>query len=93
MALLLYGAQYQSMQIRIAKGERLVIYTDGLIETEKDDRARQDLEREIVLSVHATLDLPLQEATQKVMETFEAFGMKNKDDITLVLLQRENKSN
>ena len=89
----LYGAQYQSMQIRIAKGERLAIYTDGLIEAAKDDRARQDLEREIVLSLHATLALPLEEATQKVMETFDKFGMKNKDDVTLVLIQRENKSN
>lgn len=85
----LLGAKYQSMTMRLARDERVAIYTDGLLEAAADEASRQRLEHQIILSLHATLNLPLAEASQQVMQTFEKYGCKNRDDATLILIQRE----
>ncbi|ATF08728.1 SpoIIE family protein phosphatase [Candidatus Enterovibrio altilux] len=86
----IYGANYESITIYLANNERLAIYTDGLFEAAENDQARKILSNSIMTTLQNTLILPIDEAAQRVMQTFDRKGERYRDDATLVLLQRAN---
>ncbi|OEE60862.1 hypothetical protein A1OO_16590 [Enterovibrio norvegicus FF-33] len=83
----LYGAEYEVLSLDVKEGERIAIYTDGLFEAAEDNAARQKLTDKVMEALQQTLALPLHEATEAVMQSFEHYGERHKDDATLILLQ------
>ncbi|KXF83518.1 SpoIIE family protein phosphatase [Enterovibrio coralii] len=84
----IYGAEYDTLSMKLDVGERIVIYTDGLFEAAEDDQSRKVLEAKVIENLQATLDLPLQTAAEEIMHTFDLHGDRNRDDATIILIQR-----
>ncbi|WP_407334205.1 SpoIIE family protein phosphatase [Enterovibrio sp. 27052020O] len=89
----LYGAEYDLLTLNLKEGERIAIYTDGLFESAEDNAARQILTDKVMETLQQTLKQPLQEATDSVMQSFERYGERHKDDATLILIQRTPSEN
>ncbi|MGF1769689.1 SpoIIE family protein phosphatase [Enterovibrio makurazakiensis] len=83
----LYGAEYDVLTTTLKLGERIAVYTDGLFEAAEDNEARQLLTDKVMEALSDTRELPLQEATETVMSSFEHYGERHKDDATLILLE------
>jgi sigma-B regulation protein RsbU (phosphoserine phosphatase) len=69
-------------------GDRLVFYTDGLVEAERDDK--QYLGEQGLLEICVDLPGPTDEAADRILEKALAFNQSTPflDDVTLVLLDR-----
>lgn len=85
------GATYQLVTERLEPGDCMVLYTDGL--TEAQNRAMRQFGLDKLCSVLAELPSNLRagEMAGRIMDTFSDFLEDRllKDDVTLVLLKRE----
>ena len=85
---LLPGIEYTSVQVDVKKGERIALYTDGLVESAADNQAREYLENQMMSVIKDTLDLPIDRAARLVMQRFdEISGTPPADDVTFILLE------
>lgn len=76
--------------VRLALGEALFLYTDGV--TEAENRARSEFgPSRLCSALRAGAALPPEEALRKVLREIEAFedGSPRRDDITMLLARRE----
>ncbi len=86
---LMADTRYDAEILELTAGERIVLYTDGLFESAADNASRKDLETQITSSLIDTLNIPIEESLQQVMEVFDSFaGSPPKDDALLLLIER-----
>src|SRR5262245_29902995 len=89
---LIAGTDYIQSVVSLARGDILVLYTDGI--TEAEDRDGQDLGRGRFLEWARSAPVDSPEAIgEALLERLEAFqGRVHRDDETLLVLQRERES-
>ncbi|MEH6453126.1 MAG: response regulator [Psychromonas sp.] len=86
---LLADSQYKSTDICVKQGQRLALFTDGLFDSATDNNSRNELENSINQSLLTTLKLPIKQALQEVMNTFDKLtGSRPLDDAMLILIER-----
>ena len=78
---------YQPFARKVKKGDCLILLTDGVTECRIGDRF---IEREEILEViESYIDLPAQEAVEKVFRYFEALqDFQLADDFTLIIIKK-----
>jgi sigma-B regulation protein RsbU (phosphoserine phosphatase) len=71
-----------------AVGDRMILFTDGLVEVEREDRAL--LGHEGLLRVCSELPRDAEQAADHIVETVRKFNdpMAFEDDVTLVVMDR-----
>lgn len=80
--------QYDAVTLQLGSSERLAIFTDGLYESADNNEGRHHLEEEIKKELQNTLHLPINQAIDQVMNTFdELAGTPPNDDTLLLLLE------
>ncbi|MCP3870949.1 MAG: SpoIIE family protein phosphatase [Gammaproteobacteria bacterium] len=85
---LLPAVRYQPETLKVAPGERIALYTDGLFESATDENARRLLEERITGALMDTLDCPLDQSLEAAMGLFdELAGTPPKDDAMLLLIE------
>jgi len=85
---LLPGMEYSPVELRVKQGERIAIYTDGLIESAPDNRSRENLEHHMLSIIKDTIKLPVERASMLIMQKFdEIAGTPPRDDTTFILLE------
>jgi len=85
---LLPATRYQSSKLKIACGERIALYTDGLFESAANEVLRRQLEERITSALADTLDAPIDRALRQVMTVFDQLaGTPPKDDVLLLLME------
>ncbi|OCH27836.1 fused response regulator/phosphatase [Aliivibrio fischeri] len=87
---LLPNTHYQETTISIKHGERLALFTDGLFESGDTTSERETLERAIKEQLIGTLHLPLEQAINQVIKTFDTLaGTPPNDDALLLLIENQ----
>ncbi len=87
---LLPDSQYTPVQISVKQGQRIAIYTDGLIESAPDNQARERLQSEMLTAIKDTVTLPIDRAARLIMQIFDDIaGTPPRDDTTFILLEPE----
>jgi sigma-B regulation protein RsbU (phosphoserine phosphatase) len=85
---LLPGIDYSPVQITVKQGERIAIYTDGLVESAPDNQSRESLENQMLTIIKDTINLPIDRASRLIMQKFdEIAGTPPRDDTTFILLE------
>jgi len=85
---LISDIQYDAVTLQLSGSERLAIFTDGLYESADNNEGRHHLEEEIKKELQNTLHLPINQAIDQVMNTFdELAGTPPNDDTLLLLLE------
>jgi sigma-B regulation protein RsbU (phosphoserine phosphatase) len=82
------GLSFQQQTCPFMKGDRLIVYTDGLVEVERDDRSF--LGDEGLLEICSDLPADEEEAADFIVHKAIAFNQSTpfSDDVTLVVLDR-----
>lgn len=82
------GLSFQQQTCPFRKGDRLIVYTDGLVEVERDDRSF--LGDEGLLEICSDLPADEEEAADFIVHKAIAFNQSTpfSDDVTLVVLDR-----
>ncbi len=85
----LADAAYHVFEIDLARGDMLVIYTDGVVEIEDGEDGEFGDER-LKMLLQRSLDLPVSEIIRTLIKTTQEFsGSENyHDDFTLVIVRR-----
>ena len=82
--------QYQEQVIKLEKGTRIIIYTDGVTEAEREDKAQYGEER-LLKWAKASIDTcrSAEEACQSLMDSVHEFtaGNAQNDDITIMTIK------
>ena len=87
---LLPGIEYTSLQVDVKPGERIALYTDGLVESAADNQSREYLEKQMMSVIKDTIDLPIDRAARLVMQRFDEISdTPPADDVTFILLEPE----
>ena len=85
---LLPSATYQPLSIRLAPGERIALYTDGLFESASDETGRRELEAHVIKTLTDSLDQPLDQSLEQAMLVFDQIaGIPPNDDALLVVME------
>jgi sigma-B regulation protein RsbU (phosphoserine phosphatase) len=82
------GLPFTSQEIQVFPGDRLVLYTDGLVEVEREDRTM--IGEEGLLKLCAELPETAEEAAEYLVTRAQALNapVPFHDDVTLVVLDR-----
>lgn len=87
---LLPDSEYTPVQMSVKHGERIAIYTDGLVESAPDNQARERLQSEMLAAIKDTVTLPIDRAARMIMQQFDDIaGTPPADDTTFILLEPE----
>ncbi len=85
---LLPDIEYAPVEICVKPGERIAIYTDGLVESAGDNQARGRLEQAVMEAIRDTVELPIDRAARYIMQIFDDIaGTPPTDDTTFLLLE------
>lgn len=85
---LIHKTHYQHLSQKLAEGERLALYTDGLFESANTIDERLQLENNIMQTLVNTLDRPIEDSLEITMHMFDQIaGSPPKDDALLILLE------
>jgi sigma-B regulation protein RsbU (phosphoserine phosphatase) len=85
---LIAGADYKEQTVRLAAGDRVIIYTDGLVEAHNLEEEHFGLDRLKKLTLQfANLSLPL--AVEKLVQAVEDWcaPVRPLDDVSLLALE------
>ena len=77
---------YSNAAYTLAADERLVLYSDGLFEGASNPSQRQQLEKEVLISIEQSYNLPITQAKEHIMTCFDQQAGSASDDVTLILL-------
>ena len=83
-----YDVEYTEHHMNMQNGDRLYLFTDGLVEAQNNEKRRYSTTRlKHVLQDHT--DTPLYDQTVKISDDFILFssGTKLKDDVTLLAVE------
>ncbi len=83
------GAHFETQEVELRAGDRLVLYTDGLIENRGGPKGQPWGKARLYRSIDHHRDLPYQEYRAKILaEAADYFGSTPPDDdVTLVILE------
>lgn len=80
--------KYEQVQITIEEGDRVYLYTDGMVESFKEE---SDLDKQLEAfsnEILSTTSLSLEEQAQTLFQTAKKrMGSDTEDDITYVMLE------
>lgn len=81
---------FETVEVKMNKGDFLLLYTDGILENMNKNRDQYGLER-LINCLKNNIDLPLQEQIDKIIEDSMKFSKNNdfNDDITMLLFNKE----
>ena len=80
--------RYKPLKITVAPGERIAFYTDGLFESAGDEAGRKQLEAQMTQSLAESLEDPIDQSLEHVMQRFDQIAVKPpKDDVLLLLAE------
>ncbi len=82
------NANYEQQSIKLNSGDRILLYTDGLIETPSENNEAFGLQR-LVSTLEENAEAPLDELKQRITTALcqHASGKLDHDDVTLLLLE------
>ncbi|AAW88094.1 two-component response regulator, sigma factor PP2C-like phosphatase [Aliivibrio fischeri ES114] len=87
---LLPTTHYKETTISMKYGERLALFTDGLFESGDTISERDTLEKAIKKQLIETLHLPIEQAINQIIKTFDALaGTPPNDDALLLLIENQ----
>jgi serine phosphatase RsbU (regulator of sigma subunit) len=79
-------AQYSELRIEPRPGDRLVLYTDGLLPTASPTHTMRGIPIEM-LSITAQRGLDLPEIVRRILSCYQAIhGLQGLDDVTVALI-------
>jgi sigma-B regulation protein RsbU (phosphoserine phosphatase) len=78
------GGVFGAQEIAVAEGDRLFIYSDGIIENIRMLRAREQGQVDLALACLATRRLPLPEALPEIVQELFPLGGEADDDVLLL---------
>ncbi len=86
---ILEDASYEAGEIKLASGDLLVLYTDGVMENEDSDGREFGVER-LASTLHQALNLSASSMINEVVQATRKFSSADsfKDDFTLVIIKR-----
>ena len=88
---LLPGMQYEEREVLVTAGERILLYSDGLVEAHSPDREMFGFPRLKHLSGISPSDMSGADFINSLLQELRCFtseGWEQEDDVTLVVLQR-----
>ncbi|BDU37390.1 SpoIIE family protein phosphatase [Vibrio nigripulchritudo] len=77
---------YSPLKLTLGKKQRIALFTDGLFESGDTVTERTQLTKEIEKQLLHTLELPIEEAIDTVMASFDALAGTPPNDDTLLML-------
>jgi len=81
------GARYHSSEKRVKKGDRIVVFTDGLIEQGETLRVWTERENEILNIAESLKHIPLKDMAKAVFEKFISEETKLEDDVIVLVTE------
>ncbi|MEA1937561.1 MAG: SpoIIE family protein phosphatase [Pseudomonadota bacterium] len=79
---------YRSTEIELKPGQRVMMYTDGLIEVSLNDIERTRAQRAILGEAHNTLGMDIETAANRIYTVFKYAAPSGlRDDATFILLE------
>lgn len=84
---MLKGAKFNSSEKRVKKGDRIVIFTDGLIENGENKTVWAQKEKEILDIAASLKSVPLSEAAASVVKRFISSEMELEDDVIVLVTE------
>jgi len=78
------GIEYTERTLEIRAGDRVVLYTDGIVEA-RDARGAMFGEEALIASVEASAAMPADEVTGSIVEKVRAWANVQDDDLTLLV--------
>ncbi len=85
---LMPGMKYEEKETRLAYGESILFYSDGIVEAHNSDRGMYGFPRLMKLVGEYDEDSSLKEDVLEDLAEFTGPGWEQEDDITMVTLQR-----
>jgi serine phosphatase RsbU (regulator of sigma subunit) len=82
------GQRYEEARTRLAPGDAVLLYTDGLLEGRRDGELYG--EKRLTEALAANADLPAQELANALLEDCRAFAGELIDDCAIVVLKRRS---
>ena len=87
---LIEDADYAEIRVKLEKGQRLVMYTDGLFESVTGAARQAELEQRIVKVMNDSHVIEINQLANGIMAEFDALaGSVPRDDATLVILEKQ----
>mgnify|MGYP000085479137 CR=1 FL=1 len=85
------SSTYEEITFQFQKGDRLVLYTDGIIEASRDDGEIFGRDRLISSLTSANIFIECQQVLKCLAEELNSFqaGARKNDDLTLLVLERK----
>jgi sigma-B regulation protein RsbU (phosphoserine phosphatase) len=86
---ILEGAQYEEGVVKLAPGDRVILYTDGISEAMNAEGEQFGEERLVALVCDLPKDLSAREVAERIMEALREFlgPVEPQDDMTLLVLR------
>jgi serine phosphatase RsbU (regulator of sigma subunit)/anti-sigma regulatory factor (Ser/Thr protein kinase) len=88
---LMPGMPYEEKEVQFASGDLLLLSSDGLVEAHNQNREMFGFPRLKTLMTGVESGEELLERLMQNLEAFTGLGYEQEDDITLLVLERENK--
>ena len=85
---LMPGMKYEEKETRLAYGESILFYSDGIVEAHNSDRGMYGFPRLMKLVGEYDEDSSLKDVVLEDLAEFTGPGWEQEDDITMVTLQR-----
>ncbi len=85
---LMPGMKYEEKETRLAHGENILFYSDGIVEAHNHDRGMYGFPRLMKLIGEYEEDASLKDVVLEDLAEFTGPGWEQEDDITMVTLQR-----
>ena len=79
-----YVPEYVSANIKLEKGDRVIFYTDGLIDSHKNKVMDED---ELIEIINSFSDKPLRELNMEIQERINSYSDNLEDDITYFIME------
>jgi len=85
---LMPGMKYEEKETRLAEGETILFYSDGIVEAHNPKREMYGFPRLMKLVGESKGDVTLKDVILDDLATFTGADWEQEDDITMVILQR-----
>lgn len=85
-----FPVNFETITVNMNKGDSILLYTDGIVETMNRNREEFGLER-LMRAYKRNMDLPINELIELIVDDARTFANRTKmtDDITIVLIKRK----
>ena len=85
---LMESVEYQDASVTLEQGERIAVFSDGLVESADSKTKRERLEQAMLHVFKQSSDLPLEAAVELSLKRFDEFAtLPVPDDVSLLMLE------